>query len=143
MEELIKPQNLTLSREQMAMLMPYLLLSLGGILTIIASVLHSSKTNLYAASITVITLLAALWSVTNIWGEPTQVLFNGMLSADYFSSLFNVVLMIATLLVVLSSYPYLEREGIHHAEYYSLTLFSCLGMMLLSSSLDLVVLFIS
>jgi len=143
MEELIKPQNLSLSSEQLAMLLPYLLVSLGAMVTLLVGVMKSEKANLLSAGLSVLTVLAGIYAVSHVWGEPSVVLFNKMLAADYYSNLFNVLLLVATGLVILSSYSYLEKEGIHYAEYYSLMLFSCLGMMVLASALDLVVLFVA
>ncbi|MEW6056568.1 MAG: NADH-quinone oxidoreductase subunit N [Bdellovibrionota bacterium] len=143
MDQLIKPQNLTLSREQLAMMMPYLILAVGAMATLLVGVMKSVRSNLVVAGLSLITVAAAILSVVSVWGEPSMTLFNGMLAADAYSNLFNVLLLGTTGLVLLSSYSYLEKEGIHYAEYYSLGLFSCLGMMLLASSLDLVVLFIA
>jgi NADH-quinone oxidoreductase subunit N len=143
MDELIKPQNLALSREQLSMLMPYLVVAVGAMVTLLAGVMKTFKGKLPVAGLSLITVLAGLYATASVWNEPSMTLFNGMLAADYYSSLFNVVLLAATGLVILSSYPYLEREGIHHSEYYALALFSCLGMMLLASALDLVTLFIA
>lgn len=143
MDELIKPQNLSLSREQLAMLMPYLVVAIGAMATLLAGVINGFNNKSAAMGVALVTVVAAIYSVTMIWGEPGIVLFNGMLAADFYSSLFNVVLLGATGLIILVSYPYLEKEGIHHAEYYSLSLFSCLGMMLLASALDLIVLFVA
>src|SRR4051812_10808742 len=142
-DELINPQNLTLSREQLAMLLPYLVVAVGAMVALIAGVLRSANNKQAAAGLGVLTIVAALYAVTTTWGEPTLTLFNGMLAADYFSGLVNVVLLGATGLVILSSYSYLEKEGIHYPEYYSLLLFSCLGMMLLAASLDLIVSFVA
>lgn len=143
MEELIKPQNLSLTHEQLAMLMPYLVVSLGAMLTLLGGVFRGFNNKCLAAGLSLVTVVAGIYSLATIWGEPPVTLFNGMLSADYYSSLFNVVFLGATGLVILGSYAYLEKEGINYAEYYSLALFSCLGMMLLTSSLDLVVLFVA
>lgn len=143
MSELINPQNLTLSREQLAWLLPYLVVAVGGMVTLLAGVSRSFSKNIAACGAAVVTVIGAIYAIQNIWGEPSIVLFNGMLAADYFSNLFNVVLLGATGLVVLASYSYLEKEGIHHAEYYALALFSCLGMMFLASAVDLIVLFIA
>lgn len=143
-QQLIKPQNLSLSREQLMLLMPYLVMAVGAMLSLLVGVFsHQAKRNLAVAGMAVITVVAALFSVTHIWGEPGTTLFNNMLAADYYSSLFNVVLLSATGLVILGSYSYLEKEGIHYNEYYSLALFSCIGMMMLASALDLVVLFVA
>lgn len=143
MDELIKPQNLTLSREQLAMLMPYLVIAIGAMATLLAGVFRGFNNKAAAAGVSLLTVAAGLYAVAAIWGEPSITLFNGMLAADYYASLMNLVLIATTGLVILGSYPYLEKEGIHFAEYYSLALFSCLGMMLLASALDLIVLFVA
>ncbi|MBI2605623.1 MAG: NADH-quinone oxidoreductase subunit N [Deltaproteobacteria bacterium] len=151
MSELIKPQNLVLSTEQLAMLMPYLIVAAGAMLTLLAGVIRGSsdpeanrrKRNLAAVLVGIATVTAGLLYTAKIWGEPGAVLFNGMLAADYYTGLMNAVFLAATGLVMLSSYSYLEKERIHHAEYYSLALFSCLGMMLMASALDLIVLFVA
>ncbi|MBI3556437.1 MAG: hypothetical protein HY074_09260 [Deltaproteobacteria bacterium] len=142
-DELIKPQNLTLSREQFAMLLPYLMVAVGAMFTLLAGVTRQANNKCAAAGVSLVTVVAGIYAVAAIWGEPSITLFNGMLAADYFAGLFNALLLGATGLVILASYSYLEKEGIHYAEYYSLILFSCLGMMLLASSLDLIVLFVS
>ena len=50
--------------------------------------------------------------------------------------------MVATLIVAIVSYKYLEIEGEHHGEYYSLMLFAQCGMFFLAAGTDLVTLFI-
>src|SRR4051794_40206541 len=113
--DLIKPQNLTLTREQLAMLMPYLVVSLGAMLSLMIGVMGGAarrvQNNLAVCGVSVITVIAGIYAVSSVWGEPAVTLFNGMLSADYFSNLFNVVLLGATGLVILGSYSYLEKEG--------------------------------
>lgn len=144
MDQLIKPQNLSLSAEQLAMLLPYLIVAFGAMATLLVGVSGKKENrSIAAAGLSIITILVAVCSVARVWGEPSVVMFNNMLAADYYANLFNVLLLGATGLVLLSSFAYLEKEGINYGEYYSLALFSCLGMMLLASSLDLVVLFIA
>lgn len=143
MTELIKVQNLILSKEQIAWLLPYLIIAFGGMVSLIVGVAKSFPRNLTTYITVLLTLGAALYSIHYTWGEPGITLFNKMLAADNYSNFFNVILILSTGLVVLASYPYLEKENIHYPEYYSLFLFSCLGMMLLVSALDLVVLFIA
>ena len=48
----------------------------------------------------------------------------------------------ATLIVAIVSYNYLEIEGEHHGEYYALMLFAQCGMFFLAAGTDLVTLFI-
>src|SRR6185295_11623632 len=56
---------------------------------------------------------------------------------------FNIVYLSSALLTGIASLKYLDDEKLQHPEYYILLLFSAIGMMLMSSSLDLIVLFIA
>ena len=68
--------------------------------------------------------------------------FQGALTVDRFALFFNWVFELATLIVAIVSYHYLEIEGEHHGEYYALMLFAQCGMFFLAAGTDLVTLFI-
>ncbi len=68
--------------------------------------------------------------------------FNGMVFTGKFPAFFEVVFVLSAVLSVLLSKPYLEREGVHFGEYYSLIIFATIGMMLMASARDLMVLFL-
>jgi NADH-quinone oxidoreductase subunit N len=74
-------------------------------------------------------------------GAPI-VAFHGALTIDRFALFFNWVFELATLIVAIVSYNYLEIEGEHHGEYYALMLFAQCGMFFLAAGTDLVTLFI-
>src|SRR6267142_782663 len=87
----------------------------------------------------------SLWrqqAVLTANGLPNLVAFQGALTIDRFALFFNWVFEIATLIVALVSYNYLEIEGEHHGEYYALMLFAQCGMFFLAAGTDLVTLFI-
>ncbi len=67
--------------------------------------------------------------------------FGGRVLLDTFGIYLNLIVVLATALVVLMSARYLEIEKAHHGEYYALLIFSAVGMMLLASGSDLIVLF--
>ena len=69
--------------------------------------------------------------------------FGGIFVLDTFAVFFKVLIVIATGLVVLISAKYLEIEEAHYGEYYALLLFSAVGMMLMASGRDLIVLFMA
>jgi len=68
--------------------------------------------------------------------------FRGALTVDGFSIFFNWIFLIASLVVALVSYRYLEIEGEHHGEYYGLILLANCGMYFLATGTDLVTLFV-
>jgi len=69
--------------------------------------------------------------------------FGGIFILDTFAIFFKLIIVIATALVVLISAKYLEIEDAHYGEYYALLMFSAVGMMLMASGRDLVVLFMA
>jgi NADH-quinone oxidoreductase subunit N len=68
--------------------------------------------------------------------------FSGMFLVDNYGCFFKMIFLIGSFLIILVSMGYLKREDLVHGEYFSLILFSTLGMMLLASGFDLVVIFL-
>ncbi len=68
--------------------------------------------------------------------------FQGSLVIDGLSLFFNWVFLVASLVVVLGSYKYLETEREPHGEYYGLVLLANCGMFFLATGADLITLFV-
>ncbi|HMR97970.1 MAG TPA: NADH-quinone oxidoreductase subunit N [Anaerolineales bacterium] len=69
--------------------------------------------------------------------------FNGMVALDGFSTFVNALLLVSGLLGVALAYGYVKRMGIERGEYYTLLLFSVVGMMLMAQATDLIVVFLA
>ena len=69
--------------------------------------------------------------------------FWGMVKVDSFSTFFHVVVTAITAVVILTSYEYMEVQRIRAGEYYGLILFGAVGMCLMSSAVELVLIFIA
>lgn len=68
--------------------------------------------------------------------------FSGMYIADGYSIFFKIIFLISLVLSILISLRYLEMEKVNSGEYYTLMLFSVLGMMIMASAGDLIVLYL-
>jgi NADH-quinone oxidoreductase subunit N len=68
--------------------------------------------------------------------------FNGMFNADPFTSLVNMITLIATFISILAAYDYLKRAKIERGEYYPLLLFAAAGAMFMAAANDLVIVFV-
>src|SRR5205809_570907 len=68
--------------------------------------------------------------------------FQNSIVVDPFFLFFAAIFLAATALVILLSVKYLEIEKEQEGEYYALLLFACVGMMLMASGIDLIVLFL-
>ena len=87
----------------------------------------------------ILAALAATWYQTGYYGSA----FYDMVSVDTFSVFFHVVVLLIALVVVLASFEYLEVQKMRAGEYYGLILFGTVGMMLMSSAVELVLIFIA
>jgi len=92
----------------------------------------------YTALVGVIGALVSLY-----WGIGREAsAFSGMVNLDPFSFFFKVMIAIIALLTILSSLAYAKREGIDFGEYYVLVLFATVGMMLMVSGANLLIIFL-
>src|SRR5439155_16274743 len=60
-----------------------------------------------------------------------------------FSIFFHLIVCVVSALVILASYEYLDVQHIRSGEYYGLILFGSVGMGLMSSAIELVLIFIA
>jgi NADH-quinone oxidoreductase subunit N len=139
--------NLTISHVQWVALMPIVIVTVGILLSMLISTIpfnsngKPSRMPVFLFS-TAVMLGACLWTTTH-WTHEPVVMFNGMLTLDYFSSFFTVLLCGATALVMMGSFSYLENGDIHFSEFYAVMMASTLGMLLLASATELLTLFIA
>ena len=76
-------------------------------------------------------------------GSPSITGFSGMVVQDGFSTFLNALQLVCGLLGVALAFGYVKRMGIERGEYYTLLLFSVIGMMLMVQAADLIVVFLA
>jgi NADH-quinone oxidoreductase subunit N len=79
---------------------------------------------------------------TNGGVNTPNIAFSGMYISDSYSIFFKFLFLASALLTVLLSIRYLSNEKVHYGEYYSLILFSVLGMSFMASAYDLILLYL-
>ena len=73
---------------------------------------------------------------------PPGVTFGTMFISDGYSTFFKLIFFINVILSVLISIKYIAVERVNYGEFYSLILFSTIGMMIMASAGDLIVLYL-
>jgi NADH-quinone oxidoreductase subunit N len=76
-------------------------------------------------------------------GRPAVTGFSGMVAQDGFSTFLNALQLVSGLLGVALAFGYVKRMGIERGEYYTLLLFSVVGMMLMVQAADLIIVFLA
>lgn len=74
------------------------------------------------------------------FGEPGWF---GMVRVDSFSIFFHILIPAISGVCILTSLEYLDAQNIRSGEYYGLILFGTVGMVLMSSAVELVLIFIA
>jgi len=124
-------------------ILPEIVLSVFGIVIMLVDPLlpeQSSKKPLgMIAIVGTLAGLAATVYQTGFYGSA----FYNTISVDTFSVFFHFVVLLIALVVILTSFEYLEVQRIRSGEYYALILFGTVGMMLMSSAVELVLIFIA
>ena len=83
--------------------------------------------------------LAATWYM----GQSPGLAFSNMVRVDSFSVFFHFLVIAIAAVVILTSFEYMAVQKIRAGEYYALILFSVVGMGLMSSAVELVLIFIA
>ncbi|HVF50109.1 MAG TPA: NADH-quinone oxidoreductase subunit N [Pyrinomonadaceae bacterium] len=129
-----------------ALIMPEVVLSLTGVLVMILDALmHRRNQRWTTGVISLLGLAAAAVACVWLWnGAPdtSDTTFGGMIVLDRMRLSFTFVFIVVSALTVLLSMIWVEWEGLPAGEFHSLLLFATVGMMLMASGNDLVVVFL-
>jgi NADH-quinone oxidoreductase subunit N len=125
----------------LASIMPECILSVVAMLLLLVNVFVPGKDKAYLGWLSIIGLAVTAVNVVGGWGIP-QVGFGGAVIQDNFAIFFKVIFLISAALAILISDKYMVREECNQGELYPLILFSTVGMMLMASGTDLMVIFL-
>jgi len=122
-------------------LAPVLVLSVFSMILLIFDLFTGrNKTGLVFVSLTGL-LMAAISSFSKFRDIPVYS-FNNTYVVDHLSMFFTIIFCISSALAILISVDYNKRENIRMGEYYALILFCTVGMIILASSVDLIMIFL-
>ncbi len=133
-----------LSDVKIITILPEIILTLFGMIVLIAGVFGEDKKSEYSYNgyISIIGVILAILSLFIIKDYSLSA-FNHMIVLDKYALFFKGLILILTGLTVISSMNYTVKKERDFGEYYALILFSAVGMMLMSASTNLITIFIS
>lgn len=125
--------------ENLMLLAPEIAVAATGLIILLIGVFMSPRTKNVLGYLATLGVLAALvLTVQNFGTEATM--FSGTVSIDALSQFFKLVFLAVALIVSVASIKYNENSD-HTEEFYTLVLFATLGMMVVASSNDFILLF--
>src|SRR3989441_9357913 len=124
-------------------ILPETILSATVVRVLVVDVFLPAGRKWIAMPLGLLGVIAALVATLTLIGTVPRVSFGGMFVVDNFALLFKVFFLLVAVLVLGISLRYFREGGFYQGEYYFLLLTSFLGCLLMPSSRDLLMLFIS
>src|SRR5271157_3118306 len=126
-------------------ILPELVLSAFGILIMLLDPLVDEEKS--QRTLGLIGFAGTLAALVSTWymakPEHYGLAFSHMVRVDGFSVFFHVLVIAIAAVVILTSFEYMAVQRIRAGEYYALILFGVVGMALMSSAIELVLIFIA
>ena len=122
---------------------PELILTITILAALITDLfVKKSKTNMIGWVLGVGLVVVGL-SVHNLSSVPPTTLFLDMIVIDPFSSFMKIVIILSTLLVIVASWVNDELKKYRKGEYFTIMGIMVMGLFLMTSSVDIIMLYIS
>jgi NADH-quinone oxidoreductase subunit N len=124
-------------------LLPEIILTLTGVFIMLAEpLLPAGQTRKPLGWLAILGTLAAGLASWYQLGFGTIHGYFGTIQVDAFSVFFHLLISAIVLVTLLSSLDYFEGHATHAGEYFALVLFGAVGMMLMTCSVELLMVFV-
>src|SRR3981081_1624378 len=124
-------------------ILPEIVLSIFGMVIMVLDPLMDEKQSRRTlGAIALVGTIASIWATWCMARTPGVAFWN-MVRVDGFSVFFHFLIIAIAAVVILISFEYMAVQQIRAGEYYALILFGVVGMALMSSAIELVLIFIA
>lgn len=123
--------------------LPEIILTVAGMIIMLVEPLMGARSSRKPLGYLSLAALAGALIASFCQVNHMGTAFFGMVRVDSFSIFFHITVIAISILATLSSLDYLETQNIRAGEYYGLILLGTVGMALMSSAMELVMMFIA
>jgi NADH-quinone oxidoreductase subunit N len=124
-------------------ILPEIVLSIFGMIVMVLEPLLDEEMGQKVLGLIALAGTLAGLGATWFMAQTPGLAFWNMVRVDGFSVFFHVLVIAIAAVVILTSYEYMAVQRIRAGEYYALILFGAVGMALMSSAIELVLIFIA
>lgn len=122
-------------------LLPILLVLVGAVSVLLLEVFFQKEKKDYLGFISIIFLILSGAACVSFWNKNYSY-FNGNLFLDRLALFLSILFITGIVLIVLASMKYLSLQDTNYGEYYPLLLFALIGILIMISSTDLIIIFL-
>src|SRR6185437_207510 len=127
-----------------SLIAPELLVCITAVVVMLVDAFVRPTQRWITGGVALVGIVASAFSAVWLWstGTSTTDAFNGMIVLDELRLGFTLVFLLVSGLTLLISTVWVEGEQLPAGEFHSLLLFATVGMMLMASGNDLVIIFL-
>jgi NADH-quinone oxidoreductase subunit N len=122
-------------------LVPMLCVTLAALASMWAEAFRGEGDRLPIGGLGLVGLAGAAISAVLLWDRNAEGV--GVIAADNFGLFVTIILAVVGFLTILFSSQVLRRDGLPVGEYYTLVLFAIVGMIMMATATDLLVVFVA
>jgi len=122
-------------------LVPMLCVTLAALASMWAEAFRREGDRMPIGGLGLVGLAGAAISAVLLWDRNAEGF--GVIAADNFGLFVTIVLAVVGVLTILFSSQVIRRDGLPVGEYYALVLFSIVGMIMMATATDLLVIFVA
>ena len=123
-------------------LLPVLLLTGTSVLVMVADLFTTGQDREGLGWLGLFGLAVTVVATVSLWNQQITTM-SGALTLDRFTVYFTLLFCVMTGLTLLLSMGYLQQTEVRTGDYYTLVLFSTVGMLLMAAATDLIVIFLA
>ncbi len=127
--------------EHLDLILPEIIMAVMGMVVLLMSVFISKSKQNIVAWTSIVTCVVVAATVLNVAGQDVTTTFYGYFELDAFAAYAKVLMLVATVFAMILSLNYI-KDLANIGEYYTLMIFSVLGMMLMVSATNFVVMYL-
>ncbi len=131
-----------MSTNFLALLPEYILIAAGVLIMLVEAVLKQGSSRKPLGWLAIVGTVAAGFASWYQLRLGVLTAFSGTIQVDHFSIFFHLLIAAVVVATLLGSLDYFEGRAGHAGEYYALVLFGAVGMMLMTCSVELLMVFI-
>ncbi|MBN2357411.1 NADH-quinone oxidoreductase subunit N [candidate division KSB1 bacterium] len=120
---------------------PQLILLISAVMLLLIPHFIKRLSREILAAFTLVSFFVALYFVLRLWQHPDTG-FNQMVLADRFAMALQLIFLLGGMLSVLVSLNRVEADYLHFGDFYALLQFAIIGLMVMTSSNHLLIIFL-